>query len=159
MAMGFFRQFVDLLKVLYHELFPEQEVVPDAGRPYKVQVHGRKDTFGRMGENEAVRFLKRKRHRILERNLRMPSCEIDIIAWDTKRLELVFVEVKTRRSDAFGAPADEVDTERMDRMRRAAREYVRWKKVPNAPIRFDVLGILWPAGQRPSFDYHPKAFR
>jgi putative endonuclease len=63
-------------------------------------------SLGRWGEEEAARFLRRLGMTIVERNLRTPVGEIDIIARQGKIL--VFVEVKTRRSDAFGTPQEAV---------------------------------------------------
>ncbi len=59
-------------------------------------------TLGRQGEDAAVQYLKSKGMKILERNLRTPVGEIDLIA--RHRNILVFVEVKTRRGTAFGSP-------------------------------------------------------
>ena len=64
---------------------------------------------GKIGEDLAAKYLERNGLRIIERNYRFERGEIDLIAEEGE--ELVFVEVKTRRSNAFGAPEDAV-TER-----------------------------------------------
>ena len=63
--------------------------------------------LGKFGESEAEHYLKKKRYKILEKNYRGRLGEIDIIA--EKKKEIIFVEVKTRKSDKFGKPYEAVD--------------------------------------------------
>jgi len=58
--------------------------------------------FGKDSESLAVKYLKKQRYKILEKNYRTPVGEIDIIA--KHKGVIVFVEVKARRSDRFGDP-------------------------------------------------------
>jgi putative endonuclease len=58
--------------------------------------------LGQEGEDRAARHLAKQGYKILERNYRTPSGEIDLIA--LHQGTVVFVEVKTRTSDAYGAP-------------------------------------------------------
>ena len=62
--------------------------------------------LGNRGERLAAKFLARKGIRILRRQHKMPSGELDIIAMDGDRI--VFVEVKTRRSDSKGHPIEAI---------------------------------------------------
>lgn len=63
---------------------------------------------GENGEDLAVEYLKKKGYKILERNRHFShSCEIDIIALDKKNT-LVFVEVKTRKTDSCGSPLEAI---------------------------------------------------
>src|SRR5947209_7314149 len=62
--------------------------------------------IGRRGEEAAAEQLKAAGYRILARNYRCPSGEIDLVA--EERGVLVFVEVKTRSSAAYGSPRDAV---------------------------------------------------
>ena len=62
---------------------------------------------GRVGEEAAVRHLKKQGYQILSRNFRKAFAEVDIVARDGETL--VFIEVKTRSSLQFGAPVEEVD--------------------------------------------------
>lgn len=100
---------------------------------------------GRMGENVAARLLEAKGYRIEARNFRAGRSEVDIIAWDTRTGALVFVEVKTRASDAFGGPEGAVDTRKMDRMARVAGVYMDLIG-HEGELRFDIVSILMRRG-------------
>lgn len=95
--------------------------------------------LGKTGEDSASRHLAKQGYRILDRNVRIASGEIDLIALD--RDTLVFVEVKTRTSDAFGAPELAVDLRKQKRMTKAALAYLKTKKLHQMPCRFDVVAI------------------
>ncbi len=99
---------------------------------------GRKK-LGQAGEDRAARHLEKQGYRILERNYRASYGEIDLIAMH--RGELVFVEVKTRRSGAFGAPELAVNLPKQARMVKAALAYIRYKNLHQVPCRFDVVAI------------------
>lgn len=98
-----------------------------------------KKLLGREGEDRAARFLAKRGYRILERNFRTPSGEIDLIA--LHQGEVVFVEVKTRTSDTFGAPELAVTPQKQRRMAKAALGYLRRRKLHQVPCRFDVVAI------------------
>ncbi len=102
-----------------------------------------KKMLGKEGEDRAAEFLKKCGYRILERNYSTSHGEIDLIALD--RDEVVFVEVKTRTSDAYGAPELAVNAQKQRRMIRAALGYIKYKKLHQVPCRFDVVAIS--AGQ------------
>jgi putative endonuclease len=97
---------------------------------------------GRRGEDLAHRFLRRQGYTIVARNFRPRNGagEIDLVAWDHDTL--VFVEVKSRASDEFGAPGRAVDPEKQDHLVRAAGEYARRAGVEWNRIRFDIVSIL-----------------
>ena len=63
--------------------------------------------LGIYGEKLALKYLKKQKYKILEKNFRCALGEIDIVAKDGEFL--VFVEVKTRSSNAFGEPMEAVD--------------------------------------------------
>ena len=90
----------------------------------------------------AHRFLQRRGFVIVGRNwtTRSGSGEADIIAWD--KGELVFVEVKTRQSDAFGLPEEAVDANKRHHLSKAAREYIHRADVPEEKVRFDIVSIV-----------------
>jgi putative endonuclease len=96
--------------------------------------------LGRRGEEIAARHLRRCGYRILERNYRAAGAEIDLVA--TERSTLVFVEVKTRSSAAFGAPAEAVDERKAARIHRAAGIYLRRVHAAERPVRFDIVAIV-----------------
>jgi putative endonuclease len=96
-------------------------------------------SLGRWGEEEAARFLQRLGLKIVERNLRTPVGEIDIIARQGKTL--VFVEVKTRRSDAFGTPQEAVGPTKQRQIIRAAQWFLGDGKGRGLQPRFDVVAV------------------
>lgn len=103
--------------------------------------------MGKFGEKEAVRFLKKRRYRILERNLHVSHNELDIVAIDKRNKAAVFVEVKTRSVDdnltsSFGSPASAVTRTKQLRTLEAARGYIATNPRLHAlAIRFDVIEV------------------
>lgn len=85
--------------------------------------------------------MEQRGYTILERGFRCRQGEIDLIARDGG--VLVFVEVKYRRNESLGAPAEAVNTRKQRRIREAARYYLYSRGLgENIPCRFDVVGIL-----------------
>jgi len=95
--------------------------------------------LGRSGEDRAARHLAGLGYRVLERNYRTPQGEIDLIALDGGTV--VFVEVKTRTSDAYGAPELAVNPAKQQRMVKAALGYLKQKRLHQMACRFDVVAI------------------
>lgn len=96
---------------------------------------------GLWGEKNAAKHLKRKRYRILGQRVRVGQRnEIDIIARQGETL--VFVEVKTRKSEAFGRPAAAVDGNKRRLMSRAAVRYLKERDFPKLHFRFDVVEVI-----------------
>jgi putative endonuclease len=97
---------------------------------------------GRRGEDLAHRYLQRQGFTIVARNYRLASgsAEADVIGWQGG--ELVFVEVKTRRSAEFGPPDRAVGEEKRRHIRRAAREYARKTNTPMDRVRFDLVNVI-----------------
>lgn len=93
--------------------------------------------FGQTAESEAERYLRRKGYRILARNDRSPSGELDLVAQvaDT----LVFIEVKARRTSALGGASHAVDGRKQARLVRLAAQYLARHRVRNRSCRFDVV--------------------
>ena len=98
-----------------------------------------KKLLGREGEDRAAKFLAQQGYRVLERNFRTSHGEIDLIALHEGTI--VFVEVKTRTSDAFGAPELAVTPRKQRRMVKTALGYIKYKKLHQVPCRFDVVAI------------------
>jgi putative endonuclease len=94
---------------------------------------------GKSGEDLAARFLAENGFTILARNYRFERAEIDIVAEEEE--ELVFIEVKTRRSRSYGAPEEAVTEEKQEQIRAAAEGYLYQQGVDNRPCRFDVVAI------------------
>ncbi|MBI5810534.1 MAG: YraN family protein [Deltaproteobacteria bacterium] len=100
---------------------------------------------GSLGEDAAVKELKRLGYRILERNYRCRTGEIDIIALDKDTV--VFVEVKTRGSDSFGDGKSSVDVRKQRKIVSASMQYLSSKALSGAEARFDVVDISMKDGR------------
>jgi putative endonuclease len=99
--------------------------------------------LGRTGEKLAAAYLRRSGFRILYKNFRARrGGEIDLVCRDRRAATLVFVEVKTRTTDAFGAPHLGVTRAQQDRIIRGAKEWLRLLNDPRVPYRFDVVEVL-----------------
>jgi putative endonuclease len=95
--------------------------------------------LGRDGERRAAAFLARRGYQVIATRFLARRGEIDLVCRRGDRI--VLVEVKTRNSDAFGAPAEAVDGRKRRAMRAAAAEYralADWR----GPIDFAVVSIL-----------------
>jgi putative endonuclease len=97
---------------------------------------------GRIGEDLAHRFLRTRGCTVVARNYRTlsGSGEIDLVAWDGRKL--AFIEVKTRGSREFGSPESAVDAEKRERVQQAARDYARRAEIPWCDTRFDIVSIV-----------------
>lgn len=95
--------------------------------------------LGRWGEQIAASFLSDKGYFIVERDWHLGHRDIDIIAMDGD--DIVFVEVKTRSTNAVMAPQQAVDTRKMRSIAMAASNYVRRHAITN-PVRYDVIAIV-----------------
>lgn len=111
--------------------------------------------LGRAGEERAADFLRRAGYRILAANYRTRRGELDLVAEEGG--ELVFVEVKTRTSLAFGSPAEAVDRRKQQQIGRAAQEYLLREGASERVVRFDVVAISL-AGGRPEVEIIKNAF-
>lgn len=100
------------------------------------------DDHGRVGEDYAHRYLRRRRCTVVARNYRTRSGsgEIDIVAWDGETL--AFVEVKTRASAEHGEPESAVDEEKRRKLRIAGRDYARKAGVDWDRTRFDIVSVV-----------------
>ena len=97
-------------------------------------------TLGRQGEDAAAQYLQRKGMKILERNLRTPVGEIDLVA--RHRNILAFVEVKTRRGTAFGSPGEAVGPRKQRQIVQTAKWYLSDSPHKKLQPRFDVIAIV-----------------
>ncbi|MCF6179388.1 MAG: YraN family protein [Geopsychrobacter sp.] len=95
--------------------------------------------LGAWGENQAVAYLQRQGRMIVARNFTTPVGEVDIIASSKK--ELIFIEVKTRRTNAYGTPAEAVGVRKQRQIIRTAQWYLTAHKSRLQP-RFDVIGVM-----------------
>lgn len=93
---------------------------------------------GQCGEDVAANLLKKKGCKIIERNFKCKTGEIDIIAKDKENL--IFVEVKTRKNDKFGTPAEAVTYYKKQNIVKTAKMYLL-KKPTDLNIRFDIIEV------------------
>lgn len=100
----------------------------------------RRRAIGLFGEELAVEHLESKGYRILERNWRCRTGEIDLIAED--RGTLVFVEVRTRRATGrFGSAKESIDDRKQHKVRSAAQVYAYQQRALYRAMRFDVVTV------------------
>ena len=90
-------------------------------------------------ERLAEKRLKRAGYRVLERNFRVKPGEVDLVAEENG--VICFVEVKGRRGEGFGLPAEAVTAEKQRRIFRAAQAWLVRERRGEAPCRFDVVSI------------------
>lgn len=107
-------------------------------------------------EDLAASYLRRRRYKILHRNLRLDRFEVDIVA--QKRDMVVFVEVRSRTDDAVSAPEETVQHTKRQHLCAAARRYIARYGKPNLYYRFDVMGVVMPPGERPRITHYENAF-
>jgi putative endonuclease len=104
--------------------------------------------LGARGEKIAAKYLRRQGYKVLMRNFRSGKAEVDIVA--RHKDWLVFVEVKTRRTEQFGLPSEAVDREKQRNLSKAALDYLRLLHNPRIRFRFDVVEVVMPEdAQRP----------
>ncbi len=87
----------------------------------------------------AAEFLLRNGYEIIERNFRYDRAEIDLIVRNEDTI--VFCEVKTRKSNVFGAGEDAVDPKKRDQIRKAAEGFIAGRGLENYEFRFDVIVV------------------
>ena len=97
-------------------------------------------SVGDFGETSACTYLKHRGYKILERNYRNRGGEIDIIA--EKGSYVVFVEVKTRNSEDFGAPSEAVNAVKQQKIANTAMAYIMQHR-PDNDFRFDVIEVMY----------------
>jgi putative endonuclease len=94
---------------------------------------------GAAAEEAAAAFLQRAGLRVIERNVRFPHGEIDLVCRDGD--VLVFVEVKCRQARWGDGPAAAVSGLKQWRLTRLARHYLKWRRLGEPRCRFDVVAV------------------
>jgi len=107
-------------------------------------VSGRENRLlGRWGEALAAEYLEKQGYALTAANWRCRFGELDLIAEDGSFL--CFVEVKLRKSDAYGQAGEFVDQRKRERLRTAAQLYLAQHPTQLQP-RFDVVEVYAPQG-------------
>lgn len=112
--------------------------------------------LGQLGERRAAWFYRLRGYRLVDRNLRLRSGEIDLVVRRGKTL--VVVEVKTRQTLTAGEGHDAVDSAKRARLVKLADEYLARHPGEEIELRYDVLSIFW-NGRRFIVSHYPDAFR
>jgi len=94
---------------------------------------------GKIGEKMAEEYLKEQGYKTIERNFKTKYAEIDLVA--KRGSELVFVEVKTRRGEMFGAPEESLNKKKLRKLWLNAQGYINQKRW-QGPYRIDAVCIV-----------------
>jgi putative endonuclease len=96
--------------------------------------------LGTKGEDLVAAWYLANGYQVLDRNWRCRDGELDLVV----RLgrTVVFCEVKTRTSNAFGVPAEAVNRQKQQRIRGLAARWLQESPSPAGEIRFDVASVL-----------------
>jgi putative endonuclease len=114
-------------------------------------------SLGERGEQLAARYLRRLGYHIAAQRHRTTLGELDLVAIDGRTV--VFVEVKTRRSDQAGEPHEAIDPQKQARISRLALAYLKRHDLLECRSRFDCIAITWPAGGvEPAVEHFQSAF-
>ena len=114
--------------------------------------------LGARGEKLAARFLRRHGYKVLYRNFEPArGGQIDLVCRDDDTL--VFVEVKTRRSDERQRPVDSLHSDQKRRISRGALTWLRMLDNPDIPFRFDVVEVILAEAEKPRLELIQNAFQ
>ncbi len=113
------------------------------------------NTIGKIGEEIATNYLKSKDFNIIERNFHVKGGEIDIIATKNEKTlhvkskNLCFVEVKTKKihnlkeiEDLSFRPENNLTTKKKNRMKKAIKFYLSFRKIKESDININILAII-----------------
>lgn len=115
-----------------------------------------RQSLGLDGEALASAALRARGYTILAERFRTPFGEIDLVARHADTL--VFVEVKTRRDDAFGGGAAAVTWRKQRTLTRVAEAFLARAGLGPVPCRFDVVVVHWPTSGEPRTEIFASAF-
>ncbi|MBA4395947.1 MAG: YraN family protein [Syntrophus sp. (in: bacteria)] len=110
---------------------------------------------GKRGEDLAVAYLRKAGYQIVAQNYRCLYGEVDVIALDGDTI--VFIEVKSRKSETFGQPQEAVGREKRKKLSRISLHYIQQKRLESCNARFDVIVVrMSPDGNQ--IELIPNAF-
>ncbi len=95
---------------------------------------------GKEGEKIACSFLEKNGYQIIEKNFRCAAGEIDMVARESG--DLVFVEVKARKSLALGYPEQAVGKIKQKKLSQLALWYLEKHQLTDSKVRFDVVAVI-----------------
>lgn len=128
---------------------------------------GRRDPLGPAGERVAEKHLKRKGYRLLERNVRVPLGEADLVCLAPDLRTLVIVEVKARRlaegespgERSARRPEDAITLRKQRKLVRVTEMVVHRRGWTGRPVRIDVVAVEFPARGKPEARHYINAVR
>jgi putative endonuclease len=112
--------------------------------------------FGQASEMQAEQFLLAKGYRILDRNVRTPLGELDLVAEDQG--VVVFVEVKGRSTEAFGGALLAVDHRKQVKLTKLAAQYLARRHWSDKTCRFDVVLVQGRPSDQGRIEHLQNAF-
>lgn len=97
--------------------------------------------LGKIGERLAADFFTQKGYTVLATNWQYKQYELDLVVQLAPQKTIVFVEVKTRRTNYFGYPETFVTKAKQLQIAKAAALYLDQQGLNDAPVRFDVVAV------------------
>jgi putative endonuclease len=117
-----------------------------------------KKELGDFGEKLAKKYLCDKKLKFVEKNFRFYQNEIDLIFCDKKNEIIIFIEVKTRTSKAFGEPEEAINRRKQLFIRRAANGFLMINpKYRDFNIRFDSVSVFM-GNEKPEINHIENSF-
>lgn len=97
--------------------------------------------FGNKAEDLTAKYLQKKGFKIIAKQYRSRFGEIDLIALDGS--EVVFVEVKARKTSDFGFPEESVTASKIEKIIAVGDKFLKDKNWLFKPWRIDVVAITF----------------
>lgn len=97
-------------------------------------------SVGSWAERKAALYLEEQGYKILQRNYRCRSGEVDLVCEDVGII--VFVEVRWRARSRYGYPEETITYDKLRNIVITARHYLATHKLEDRECRFDVVAIL-----------------
>lgn len=113
--------------------------------------------LGQWGQKQCEKFYKVKGFKILARNFSCKTGELDIVVGQSDGT-VVFVEVKTRKSEKYAQAESAITYPKKLRMVKAARLFIKDYKLENNPLRFDVVIVIPDEKGKAQIRHYENAF-
>lgn len=122
-----------------------------------------KNLVGQKGEDLAVEFLRKNGYLIKERNFKRKWGELDIIAFDKKTKEWVFVEVKAvsvkEKRQPFVFPEEKLTESKLKKLKKIILSYLSLKGIEESKWRFDLIAVEYKReGEEPEIRHYKGEF-
>lgn len=141
----------------YYTEILKKRIKQETIKPEQKYRNGSKKTIGELAENAAYDYLLARGLKLVSRNYRVPTGEIDIIMQDND--DIVFIEVRFRKNDHFGDGADSVTKIKQNKIYKTALYFIQTHaKLSRYNFRFDVVSISLSDNQF-VFDWINDAFQ